>query len=170
MFYEIYVNIKKELLIFRMKILTRILSTIFFISLMAMLIFNLSVSEIFEFYFFQIIFLIIIIFLSFLGTFYLDEIRFSKKRNKIIIKKGLLFLFKKYEYSFDDFEAVIFRKTLKMPNPLAFQFSEKYFYMFGLKIKDKTLIIENRLTEEKFNEFLNIFKTFFPGQVELKSV
>jgi len=153
-----------------MKIITRVLSTIFFISLLAMLIFNFSVSEILEYYFFQKIFLFIIIFLSFLGTFYLDEIKFSKKDNKIVIKKGFLFLFKKYKYDFDDFQAVVFRKTLKMPNPLIFQFSEKYFYLFGFQIKDKIIIIENRLNEEKFNEFLNIFKTFFPKQSEMKSV
>lgn len=170
MFFEIYVNIKKEVLIIRMKLFTRILSAIFFISFIVMLIFNFSISEISDYYLFQKIFFITLFLLTFLGTFYLEEIKFSKKEKKIEIKKGLLFIFKNYKYTFDDFEAILFRKNLKMPNPLVFQFTEKYFYTFGLKIKDRTIIIENRMSEEKFNEFVNILKTFYPEKVELKTI
>lgn len=166
MFYEIYINLKKETLTFRMKLLTRLLSSIFFISMLLMIIFDLSKEEFREYFLFQKILFFIILFLSFLGTFYQDTIAFYKKDKKIQIKKGLIFLYRKYNYSFDDLDSIFVKKILKRPNYLFLDFNEKYIFMFGFKIKGKYIIIENRLDEPKLIEFIKIFKSFFPRNIE----
>lgn len=167
MFFEIYLNVKKEILVFRMKILTRILSIIFLISMILLVLFNLTFEEFKEYYLYQKILFGIIFFLSFLGTFYVDSIKFYKKVRVIEIKKGILIFYKKFTYSFDDLEGILVKKLLKKPNYLFLDFSEKNIYVFGLRIKGKDIIIENRLDEAKFNEFIKLFKSFFPNNLEL---
>lgn len=166
MFYEIYINLKKEILIFRMKLITRIFSAIFFFSLVLVIIFNLSLNEFYNYYIYQKILFSFILFISFISTFYLDEYKFSKKDSSIIIKKGLVFLYKKYSYSFDDLEGIVIKKILKRPNLIFFDFSEKYVYAFGFKIKGSYIIIENRMDEAKYKDFLSSFKAFFPKNIE----
>ncbi|MFN3411793.1 MAG: hypothetical protein ACK4YF_06530, partial [Exilispira sp.] len=100
------------------------------------------------------------------GTFYQDTIAFYKKDKKIQIKKGLIFLYRKYNYSFDDLDSIFVKKILKRPNYLFLDFNEKYIFMFGFKIKGKYIIIENRLDEPKLIEFIKIFKSFFPRNIE----
>lgn len=170
MFFEIYLNLKKQILVFRMRLLNRILSAIFFISFLAMILFNLSISEFNEYYLFQKILFVFIFVLSFIGTFYMDELKFNKGNSTIQIKKGFVFLYKKFEYSFDDLDGIIIKKYLRRPNPLALSFSEKYLYNFGFKIKNKYIMLENRLDESKYKEFLDIFKSFYPKNVEIINI
>ena len=132
MFFEIYINLQKEILKFRMKLINRILSIIFFISFIGMLIFNFSKEEFFEYYLFQKILFFFIFFLSFLGSFYIDEIEFSKKDSRIIFKRGILFLYKKKFYSFNDFQSLVIKKIAKKPSIINLNIKGKFVYIFGI--------------------------------------
>ncbi len=167
MFFEIAINLKKEFIKFRMKSINRILSSIFFLSFFAVIIFNLSKDEFKEYYLFQKIYFFFIFIISFIGTFYIEEIKFNKKNSKIIFKKGLLFVYRQRIYNFEDLESIIVKKIIKKPAIITFDYSAKFIYMFGIKVKGKEYIIENRLEEAKLKEFINIVKSFFPKDIDV---
>lgn len=159
-YYDIYISKDKNRLTFAMHPFLRGIIIFFLISIVLMFIFTFKPEDFTEntgFGKFTTIFIPSIILL---GALYKHSITFDKNNNLIIIKKGLIFLYKKNIYKFDDLELVY--KNIYNSSKLDFH---KKRADFGFYIKGRYFQIDRKLTLDKFMKFYSAFEAFWPKKI-----
>ncbi|HPO60492.1 MAG TPA: hypothetical protein PLN45_02985 [Exilispira sp.] len=170
MFYEILLNKQKNKLIFRMRIFNRILSFIFFVSVVIAMLLPGSLNEIKNYYIYQYIFFAIIFILLFFASFYKDTYVFDKDTEEIKIMKGLIFLWRSKKYYFKDLNSIYLKKIFKKRGFLNINIKDEYVYTLGFKISGKYFILENRMDEIKANKWVELIHGFFPYEIKESDV
>lgn len=159
-YYDIYISKDKNKLTFAMHPFLRGISIFFLLSLILMFVFTFKPQDFTENTNFGKFTTIFIPLMVLLGTIYKHSITFDKSKNSIIIKKGLVFLYKKQVYSFDDLELVY--KNIYNSSKLDFY---KKRVDFGFYVKGKYFQIDRKLSLDKFMKFYSAFEVFWPKKI-----
>ena len=159
-YYDIYISKDKNKLTFAMNPVLRGSILFMLISLILMFIFSFTKNDFIETTNFGKFTTIFIPLMILLGAIYKHSITFDKKENHIIIKKGVIFLYKKEIYDFDDLEMVY--KNIYASSKLDFH---KKRVDFGFYIKGKYFQIDRKLTLDKFMKFYSAFEVFWPKKI-----
>jgi len=104
--------------------------------------------------------LVVVPVLLLLGVLYQYRLVFDKKNEEIYLDRGLVFLFHRKVFSFDDVNGILIKSfpTRKI-DPAGIRFT------FGFYLTGKTLLLERGAPPGAFENFYYAFKVFFPRPV-----
>ncbi|MBN2658447.1 MAG: hypothetical protein JXR86_15415 [Spirochaetales bacterium] len=109
--------------------------------------------------------------LFFLGSFYKYTLVFDKSSETISVYSGLLFFYRKRDYSFGDLNSVV-KRYIKIRNPRSGGDEAKYTafsrdrIIFGFVIDGKMILIDRNGRPNRMEELYMSFKAFFPYSVK----
>ena len=178
-FFNIKLSKDTNRLSFSMNPILRGLLLFFLFSVIGMFIFTYSINDFLTASIPGKISIIVIPLLVLLAGIYEFSIEFDKKRKKIILKKGTIFLHKSEEYDFSSFTGIHSQK-IKTNAPKTLNtnitedgsslFKHKYFEercSFGFYINGKLILLDRALKLSIVKSYINAFKAFFPDNFKI---
>lgn len=95
-----------------------------------------------------------------LGSLYQYRLRFDSEGQEVFLDQGLLFLYRRKRWSFDDVTGMLIREYPTRKLDLAGSRCQFGFYLSG-----KPVILERSLSPGNFQAFYYAFASFFPRSI-----
>ena len=162
-FFDVFLSKDGKRLSYKMNLFLRITFLFFLLSMVLAYIFSFSFDEFINASLLRKIWMIGFFSLIFYGAFYEFSITFDKSKEKIYIRSGLLFLYKKTVYSRESFKFIRIRKyEIKRLG------ANKTRVEFGFFIGNKFYIVDKNLSMHKFTQFYGAFSSFWPYDIDIQ--
>ena len=158
MFYSVYLVKDGSRLVWKMNRALRGVFIFLLISVIAMFVFSFDLSE----YRFLSpagkINTILLPFFLLAGVLYEDSVIFDKENRQIILKRGLVFFYRKKIWDADDFKGTVYRK-IKTGRIYG---STRSRVLVGFQMTDKFVLMDRNCPENKADIWIKALQTFWP--------
>ncbi|WP_028975211.1 hypothetical protein [Spirochaeta cellobiosiphila] len=165
MFYSAALSKDEKQLIFKMKHSIRSALIFILFSLSGMLVFTFSWEQFLNLTWAGKISLLLWIGLSVIGSLYQDRYVFNKDKETISIERGIWPRPIIKTHSFDDLEAVIFKKVFSDELSNQRSLFPRKRQSFGFKIKGKYYLLEKSASHNVAKAYYQAFIAFYPREV-----